>query len=170
MPRPTRSSSSAEDTDSRPVDQCQQARSRCSRDKSGWSPVKNSAGVGLRFHGSSGSVGPLPAALVIGVLWAAWHLPMFLIPSAPQYGASFWAFCYVTTAWSIIMTALYNVAGASLIPTMLFHAASNGWYFVFNVPAATGPIELALYLPVVAIAVVALRRWSIKAEGEPNLR
>ncbi len=102
-------------------------------------------------------IGSLPAALVIGVLWAAWHLPMFFVPGAPQHGQSFWEFCYVITAWSIIMTALYNIAGASLIPTMLFHAASNGWGFVFNLPAATRPIELALYLPVVAVAVVALR-------------
>ena len=107
-------------------------------------------------------LGSLPAALVIGVLWAAWHLPMFFVPGAPQHGESFWGFCYVLTAWSIIMAALYNIAGASLIPTMLFHAASNGWGFAFNLPAATRPIELALYLPVVAVAVVALRTCSIK--------
>jgi len=99
-------------------------------------------------------LGRLPAAIVIGVLWAAWHLPMFFVPGAPQHGQSFWEFCYVITAWSIIMAALYNIAGASLIPTMLFHAASNGWGFVFNIPSATRPIELALYAPVVAVALV----------------
>ncbi len=103
-------------------------------------------------------VGPLPAALIIGVLWAAWHLPMFFVRGAPQHGESFIEFCYVTTAWSIVMTALYNRAGASLIATMLFHGASNGWYFVFNVPTATEPIELALYVPIVAVAIIALGR------------
>lgn len=112
-----------------------------------------------------GLIGPLPAALVIGVLWAAWHLPMFFVPGAPQYGATFWAFCYTTTAWSIIMTALYNLSGKSLIPTMLFHGASNGWYFVFKVPDAMQRVELALFLPAVAVAIVALHRSSIKADA-----
>ncbi|MCK2372907.1 CPBP family glutamic-type intramembrane protease, partial [Escherichia coli] len=33
--------------------------------------------------------GPLPAALVVGLVWALWHLPLFHIPGVSQYGGSF---------------------------------------------------------------------------------
>ncbi len=66
-------------------------------------------------------VGVVRASLVIGVLWALWHLPV-LIGRDP---ISIVAFLILAVLLSFTMTWLFNGAGGCLIPPMLFHAAQN---------------------------------------------
>lgn len=82
--------------------------------------------------------GWLGAALVLGVVWASWHLPMFFIPGSPQYAesfaAAFPAYVVVVTSWSIVMAVLYSRSGGSLLPCMLFHASLNVAGFSIQIP------------------------------------
>lgn len=66
-------------------------------------------------------VGAVRASLVIGVLWALWHLPV-LIGRDPVAVAFF---CVLVVLLSFTMTWLFNGAGGCLIPPMLFHATQN---------------------------------------------
>jgi CAAX protease family protein len=70
-------------------------------------------------------IGLRAAGLVVGVVWALWHLPLFYFPGADLAGQSFPIFLLLVTALSVAMTWLYSKTGGSLLLMMLFHAAMN---------------------------------------------
>lgn len=70
-------------------------------------------------------VGSPLAAIVVGVVWATWHLPLFYLPGADLMGQSFPVFVLLVTAISLAFTWLYVNTAGSLLLTMLFHAAVN---------------------------------------------
>src|SRR5579864_3473351 len=70
------------------------------------------------------------ASIVIGVVWAVWHLPLFFIPDVGDYGQSFPAFAVGTVALSVAITYVYARTGGSLLLTMLMHSAINQTTFV----------------------------------------
>ena len=69
----------------------------------------------------------LTASLIIGVVWALWHLPYFLIPIAPHSGFTLvnqigWFFSILLL--SVILAWAYNNTGSVLI-VMVLHAMVN---------------------------------------------
>jgi uncharacterized protein len=64
---------------------------------------------------------PVKAALVIGVVWGAWHLPVLL----RRNGFEIALFLLTVVALSLILTLLSEGSGGSLIPPLVFHAAVN---------------------------------------------
>ena len=106
-------------------------------------------------------MGSLGAALALGALWAAWHLPMFMTEGSPQYATdvmpAFLMYLYVVVCWSIILAVLYNRTGGSVLACMLFHASLNIAAFSIHVPA--GPRYLPiLFLPVALLSIPLLPR------------
>lgn len=77
--------------------------------------------------------GSLGAALILGVLWSLWHLPMFSIPGSNQTGP-FWRYTIGTTTRSVLLTVIYTGSGGSILLCMLFHAATNIWFFTMTLP------------------------------------
>lgn len=65
------------------------------------------------------------ASILLGLIWASWHLPQFFIPQADTYGQSFFVFVLQVTALSVAMAWLYAHTNGSLLPVMLMHAAVN---------------------------------------------
>jgi len=66
-----------------------------------------------------------PASIVLGVIWATWHLPLFYLRGADTYGQSFVAYLLQVTALSVAIAWLYWRTRGSLLLTMLMHAAIN---------------------------------------------
>ena len=66
------------------------------------------------------------ASLIIGVLWAIWHLPFFIFPGwrAAVGDIPFVWFLLLTTGWSVLFAWVYVNTGSILMP-VLFHAAIN---------------------------------------------
>ena len=64
---------------------------------------------------------PTRASLVIGVLWAGWHLPVLLGRDPVSIGL----YCILVILLSFIFTWLYNGSGGSLVPVLLFHTFQN---------------------------------------------
>ena len=97
-----------------------------------------------------------PASVVLGVLWASWHLPLFFIPAADTLGQSFPLYLLQVTALSVAMAWLYWRTGGSLLLVMLLHAAVNNTKDIVPsaVPGATDPLALSTSL--VAWITVAL--------------
>jgi membrane protease YdiL (CAAX protease family) len=62
----------------------------------------------------------LTSGVILGVVWAAWHLPELLSedPGEPAF-----PFIIMVVSHSVILTWLYNSTGGSLPICMLFHAA-----------------------------------------------
>ena len=69
---------------------------------------------------------PLSSALILGVVSAAWHTPAFFMSGTKQAAWSFWPFFFGVVAISVILTAMFNAAGGSLLVAALFHAQMNG--------------------------------------------
>ena len=66
------------------------------------------------------------AGVIIGVVWAAWHLPLFYwFPQADTYRQSFPTYALGVVAISVAMTWLYARTNGSLFLTMLMHSAVN---------------------------------------------
>jgi CAAX protease family protein len=65
------------------------------------------------------------ASVLLGVIWAAWHLPLFFIPRTDLTGQSFPFFLLAVTPLSTAIAWLYWRTNGSLLLTMLMHAAIN---------------------------------------------
>jgi uncharacterized protein len=84
--------------------------------------------------------GPLVGSLILGILWALWHLPLFWSgiwtpPTVPNIVM----FILMITALTIIMTWVFNANGSLLI-TMLMHASFNA--FVNGIPTLLFPAPI----------------------------
>ena len=65
------------------------------------------------------------ASIVVGIIWAAWHLPLFFIPGTETTGQSFPIYLLSVTAISVAIAWLYEHTNGSLFLTMLMHSAVN---------------------------------------------
>lgn len=71
------------------------------------------------------SMGFRAASVLLGVIWASWHLPLFFLPGADTYLQSFPVWASEVTAMSVAIAWLYTHVRGSLLLTMLMHSAIN---------------------------------------------
>jgi len=105
--------------------------------------------------------GPIVGTLLLGIAWAFWHLPLFMIAGTPQYGTGFLPFALMLMAWSMVITLLVMRARGSVVPAMLFHASANVCAFTMWEPDA----QLLALGPWVVAAVIAGWRIRMRAES-----
>jgi CAAX protease family protein len=75
---------------------------------------------------------PLVASLVLGIVWACWHIPLFFIPGTFQYSMGlndFGLFAGSLIALTLVMTWIYNHTQRSILTAILLH-------FVYNATSA----------------------------------
>lgn len=84
-------------------------------------PIEEIGWRGLALPLLQRSMAPIWAALVLGVIWAVWHLPAFLLSGTPQSAWSLTPFFVGTVALSVIMTPLYNSSRGSILLPAFFH-------------------------------------------------
>lgn len=65
------------------------------------------------------------ASVVLGIIWATWHLPLFFIAGTDTSGQSFPLYLLQVTAISVAIAWLYANTSGSLLLTMLMHSAVN---------------------------------------------
>ncbi len=93
---------------------------------------------------------PFWAGLILGLVWAVWHIPSFLIGGTPQSAWAFGPYFIGMVAICIILTGLFNAARGSLLVAYLFHFQVNSplwpdaqpWDTVFFVLAAVVIVAL----------------------------
>jgi membrane protease YdiL (CAAX protease family) len=76
--------------------------------------------------------GALPASLILGLLWALWHTPLFFLANTSQSKMPFPGFVLDVVAVTIVMTWVYNHTRGSVLLAALFHAAFNASGAYFN--------------------------------------
>lgn len=74
------------------------------------------------------------ASIVLGVIWALWHLPLFFLEGSGSDTQSFPIYLLHVTTLSVAMSWLYWTTEGSLLLVMLMHAAVNNTAGI--VPAA----------------------------------
>ena len=118
---------------------------------------------------------PLVASLIVGVIWASWHLPLLLSdPSGQRPPLQFFV---LVVAQSVVFTWVYNGTRGSVLLVILMHGASNS-FAGFMAPVVFGSAAygqfwwlLAALWWIVALAVIAVfgmardRAPSIEAKG-----
>lgn len=118
--------------------------------------------------------GPWGASVVLGIVWALWHWPLFSMPSMPQYGSPFAAFTLYTIGLSGILTFLALGTRGSVVLATLFHGAVNTFGVVHTAADSTlrGWSNALCYgLTALLIGIVAWRRrsgHSRRAVREPS--
>ena len=102
----------------------------------------------------------LVASAVLGVMWALWHLPLFLTGLIP------WPDAALVFALSFVFTAIYLRTAGSVLIAFLLHASINGaGEFFLGLFAAGDRVRMywimaALCAVVVIVAIVVSRnRW-----------
>lgn len=84
-------------------------------------PVEEIGWRGLALPMLQRRMAPIWAALVLGIIWAVWHLPAFLLSGTPQSAWSMTPFFVSTVALSVIVTPLFNSSRGSILLPALFH-------------------------------------------------
>jgi membrane protease YdiL (CAAX protease family) len=102
---------------------------------------------------------PFWASIVLGVVWAFWHAPSFVMSGTPQSAWSFGPFFLGLIAITVIMTPLFNAARGSLLVAILYHLNIMNPIF----PDAQ-PWDSYL-LAVVAVVIVFLNRHQMFERG-----
>ncbi|MBK8617195.1 MAG: CPBP family intramembrane metalloprotease [Anaerolineales bacterium] len=118
---------------------------------------------GLALPSLEARFSPLWASLILGVIWAVWHLPLFFISGSAQSSLPFGLYALLTIPLTILITWVYHGSGNSLLLVMLFHAAVNTWSGPLMIsPEAAGstrPLVLGVILTwLIALLVVVGRR------------
>lgn len=86
--------------------------------------------------------GPLVGSLVLGVLWAFWHLPYFWMPEwgTPKSGLLdiVW-FVVADIALTVVYTWVFNNTKGSLLIVILVHASNDAFFInqLFGAPVVT---------------------------------
>jgi membrane protease YdiL (CAAX protease family) len=62
--------------------------------------------------------------VLVGLVWAIWHLPYFFLPNTFLSGSSFPLYIMTTIATAFTLTAIYKLTGSVLLCT-LFHGWQN---------------------------------------------
>ena len=73
-------------------------------------------------HAAGQSFSPLTSSLILGFLWANWHLPLML---AHVYNVTWWQFVPVTMAASIFLSFGFNKSGGSTLCAVIVHGFYN---------------------------------------------
>jgi hypothetical protein len=97
------------------------------------------------------SYNALVASLILGVLWAAWHLPLVWTEAAPLYGQPLWVLLSDTTAKSVLFTWVFLHTRGSVLLAALLHATTN--LFVVS------PVEAEAGSVVALLLLAALAKW-----------
>lgn len=124
-------------------------------------PMQSGEEIGWRGYALprlAARLGFAGASLILGVIWALWHLPFFFFfPEADKYGQSLVIYTLQVTALSVAMTWLYTHTRGSLLLVMLMHAAVNNTKDIVPsaVPGATDSFALGAS-PVAWISVTLL--------------
>lgn len=90
----------------------------------------------------------LSASLRLGVVWACWHLPLFVVPGGLYTDQSFALYVPTIVGFSVLFTWLYNGSGGSVPAAMLLHAGVNT---APNLPVPAVGGETALSVPFLAV-------------------
>ena len=73
---------------------------------------------------------PLVSSLILGAVWATWHVPLFLIPGTWQHGLGFMTPAFISYLLQIIprtyiMTWIYLRTGNNPASAVLYHQFTN---------------------------------------------
>jgi membrane protease YdiL (CAAX protease family) len=111
----------------------------------------------------------LVASLILGIIWAAWHLPLFFIKGTPQQGMGFgtflfWLWSLQVVSLSVLTTWIYNNTQRSILSAVFMHFMFNSTYGITQqdglpLPPSTFAADTLI---IAAAAVIVIGLWGYK--------
>jgi membrane protease YdiL (CAAX protease family) len=104
---------------------------------------------------------PLNASLILGAVWAIWHVPLFWIPGTFQHEIGFgslrcWIFLLSMIPLSVLMTWVHNNTSQSTLSAVLIHFSGNLCGAVFSKTDTVAALELVFLI--LSAAIVTAKR------------
>jgi len=100
----------------------------------------------------------LASSLILGLAWAFWHWPNFVLPSESPPWWHLPVFVPLIMALSVLFTWVYNSTGGSLLAVVLLHGAMYAALGLCDAPdsgvAAREDVLFGLLLAVIAVGLV----------------
>jgi uncharacterized protein len=97
----------------------------------------------------------LSASLILGVIWAFYHLPLFFTGQAFRSPSILVPFVISTISLSVLLTWVYNSTGGSLLLVVLLHATANLPLTLFLEPLGSrAMLPFLLYVGLLVVAAI----------------
>lgn len=99
------------------------------------------------------------SSLILGVIWAIWHFPLFLVPDTYQYGLglwtwNFWLFMVGIVPLTFAFTWVYNNTRRSILAVILLHGMVNFTGELIAVTPRADTLAIGLWFVVMAAIVL----------------
>lgn len=78
----------------------------------------------------------LTSSIVLGLIWASWHIPTFFIQGAGLYQKNFWDWIPAMLLGSVIYTWIFNNTKGSVLAAALLHTSFNTTVVVLPTPSS----------------------------------
>jgi membrane protease YdiL (CAAX protease family) len=111
----------------------------------------------------------LVASLILGIIWAVWHFPLFFIQGTPQQGMGFgtflfWLWSLQVVSLSVLTTWVYNNTQRSILSAVFMHFMLNSTYGITQQEGLPLPPSTlaANTLIIAAAAVMVVGLWGSK--------
>ena len=108
------------------------------------------------------------ASLLLGVVWAAWHLPLFYSAGTLQSHLPLGWYALSLIASSVLFAWLFNRSQGSVVPVLVLHTAINAWFLIFPVMVLPDGSNLRPFQIVVGILVLTAIALMVFGEQSPN--
>jgi membrane protease YdiL (CAAX protease family) len=101
---------------------------------------------------------PLTASLLLGAIWAVWHIPSLHIPGETDQGLSLPVFAVLVISTSVLIAALVNASRGSVLIAAVFHASFDASYaYIGVVGGEDALLVIAAVLSVLCAVAVSVR-------------
>lgn len=101
----------------------------------------------------------LSSSLILGFVWAIWHIPLFAIPGTYQNqmafgGLPFWLFLVNPVLSSVLFTWIYNNTDRSILSAILFHFSINFSGELFGLSVQARVVQLILLAASIILVIL----------------
>ena len=128
--------------------------------------------------------GPILASVILGVLWALWHLPEFLVPTwaASSGGGILGITLFIVTAvtFTIVITWVFNNTRASVLLAILVHTSIDAFTVplgeIFPARAVSSALPFIIGFGAVGVVLIVVTRGRLdygrlaEAQSSPRVR
>jgi membrane protease YdiL (CAAX protease family) len=116
-----------------------------------------------------GRMNGVTASLILGIVWATWHLPLIFTVGAPMANNSILLLFVLLPAESVVYTWLYQHTRGSILAAALFHALIGLWAIASPAAEATGLPQLIRAILWCALAGVLLLKYGVNLTARQSV-
>jgi uncharacterized protein len=109
------------------------------------------------------------ASLILGVVWACWHLPLVFTVGAPMGNNSIALLFVLLPAEAVVYTWLYQCTRGSVFAAALFHALIGLWTVASPAAEATDLPQLIRVILWCVLAGVLVLKYGANLTGRPSV-